>query len=187
VTPLSETLAALDELVREGLVCEIGASNFSAAQLREAASISEREGLAKFVSVQNRYSLLEREIERDVAPLCQELSVGILPYCPLASGLLTGKYRRGQPAPEGTRLAGRGEPADEQTFARIEALERFAAQRGLAPVQVAIGALAAQPAVASVIAGATRPEQVQANAAAAGWTPGEQELAELDRIFPPGG
>jgi aryl-alcohol dehydrogenase-like predicted oxidoreductase len=186
VTPIAETLRALDELVREGLVGEIGASNFSAAQLEEAAEISAREGLAAFVSVQNHYSLLERELEHDVAPVCERLGLGILPYYPLASGLLSGKYRRGQPPPQGTRLAGRGEPADEATFERIERLARFASERGLEPVQVAIGALAAQPAVASVIAGATRPEQVRVNASAASWTPTTAELDELDRIFPPG-
>ncbi len=184
VTPIAETLRALHELVEEGLVTAIGASNFSAAQLEEAAEVAEREGLTPFVSLQNHYSLLEREIEAEVAPVCERLGVGILPYFPLANGLLTGKYRRGEPAPEGTRLHGRGEIADERTFDQIEALVRYAAERDLAPVEVAIGGLAAQPAVASVIAGATKREQVESNARAARWQPSEEDVAALNEIFP---
>ncbi len=184
VTPIGETLRALDELVAAGVVRAIGASNFSAAQLEEAAAVAEREALTPFVSVQNQYSLLEREIEREVIPACERLSLGVLPFFPLARGLLTGKYRRGRPAPEGTRLHGRAEHADAATFDRIEALERYGDERSLTPVQVAIGGLAAQPAVSSVIAGATRPEQVADNARAAEWEPSPEAVAELNAIFP---
>ncbi|HET8673602.1 MAG TPA: aldo/keto reductase, partial [Thermoleophilaceae bacterium] len=138
-----------------------------------------------FVSLQNEYSLLERELEEDIAPLCEQLGVGILPYFPLASGLLTGKYRRGEDAPEGTRLHGRPQLADDATFDRLEAAARFASKRGLELLDVAIAGLAAQPMVASVIAGATKPEQVRRNAQAVErWTPDPGELAELDSIFP---
>jgi aryl-alcohol dehydrogenase-like predicted oxidoreductase len=186
-TPIAETLGALDELVRAGTVAEIGCSNFSAQQLRQAHLASEENGFAHFVSLQNEYSLLKREIERDVVPECERLGVGVIPYFPLASGLLTGKYRRGEPAPAGTRFAHYGdEVGDDATFDKLEALERYARERGLEPVDVAIGGLAAQRAVVSVIAGATKPEQVRANARAAEWQPTPEDLAELDRIFPPG-
>jgi aryl-alcohol dehydrogenase-like predicted oxidoreductase len=184
VTPLEETLGALHELVQEGLVTAIGASNFTAEQLEESAAIVERENLTPLVSVQNHYSLLERGIEREVTPACERLGIGILPFFPLANGLLTGKYRRGQEAPQGTRLHGRGEVADAHTFDQLEALETYARARDLSPVAVAIGGLAAQPAVSSVIAGATKPEQVRANATAATWQPGAEDIAELNRIFP---
>jgi aryl-alcohol dehydrogenase-like predicted oxidoreductase len=182
-TPIGETLAALDELVREGTVGAIGCSNFSAAELEEADRVARERGLARFVTLQNEYSLLEREAEAAVAPACERLGVSILPYFPLKSGLLTGKYRRGEPAPEGTRLAG-GAPGSEEEFEVVEALREFAAARGVEMVDVAIAGLAAQPAVASVIAGATKPEQVRANVAALGWQPSEEDLRELDRIAP---
>jgi aryl-alcohol dehydrogenase-like predicted oxidoreductase len=184
ITPLAETLGALHELVEQGLVRTIGASNFSAAQLDESAAIVERDGLTPWVSVQNHYSLLEREIEHEVTPACERLGIGILPFFPLANGLLTGKYRRGEEAPAGTRLHGRGEVADSHTFDQIEALERYAKARGLSTAAVAIGGLAAQPAVTSVIAGATKPEQVRDNAAAAAWEPSADDIAELNAIFP---
>jgi aryl-alcohol dehydrogenase-like predicted oxidoreductase len=182
ITPVAETLGYMSELVEEGKVGFLGVSNFDAAQLRESHdAVGDR-----LVSLQNEYSLLKREIEAEVAPECERLGVGILPFFPLASGLLTGKYRRGEDAPEGTRLAGRGEVADEQTFDRLEALSRFAQERGIEPLDMAIAGLAAQPAVTSVIAGATKPEQVERNARALDWSPTEDDLAELDRIFPPG-
>jgi aryl-alcohol dehydrogenase-like predicted oxidoreductase len=183
-TPIGETLAALDELVREGLVTAIGCSNFSAEQLEEANRVAREEGLARFVTLQNEYSLLERGIEAEVAPACERLGVSILPYFPLASGLLTGKYRRGERAPEGARLAGRGEVAADEQFDVVEALEEFAAVRDLSILEVAIAGLAAQPAVASVIAGATKPEQIAANVGAIDWTPTESDLEELDRVAP---
>ncbi|HEX6459450.1 MAG TPA: aldo/keto reductase [Thermoleophilaceae bacterium] len=183
-TPIEETLAALDQLVKEGKVREIGCSNFSAAELEEAEAAARENGFTRFVSLQNEYSLLKREIEADVVPKCEELGVGVLPYFPLASGLLTGKYRRGEDAPEGTRLHGRPEVANDETFDRLEAAEEFARARELTLLDVAIAGLAAQPAVASVIAGATKPEQVRANAAALRWEPSQTELEELDSIFP---
>jgi len=183
-TPIEETLDALDELVKEGKVRHIGCSNFSARELEEAEAAAREKGYAHFVSLQNEYSLLKRDIEADVIPQCQRLGVGVLPFFPLASGLLTGKYRRGEDAPAGTRLHGRPEIADDATFDRLEAAQRFAEERGVTLLDVAIAGLAAQPAVASVIAGATKPEQVQANAAALSWQPSEADLEELDRIFP---
>jgi aryl-alcohol dehydrogenase-like predicted oxidoreductase len=184
VTPIAETLEALDELVGEGVVRAIGCSNFSAAELEEADRLSRERGLARFVSLQNEYSLVHREIEAEVAPVCERLGVSILPYYPLARGLLTGKYRRGEAAPEGTRLAGGGQVGSDAQFDVVEALEAYAARRGLTLVDVAIAGLAAQPAVASVIAGATSPEQVRANVAALRWQPSAEDLAELDRIAP---
>jgi aryl-alcohol dehydrogenase-like predicted oxidoreductase len=180
--PIAETLGAMSELVDAGKVLHLGVSNFDAAQLREAhETVGDR-----LVSLQNEYSLLEREIEAEVVPECERLGVGILPYFPLASGKLTGKYRRGEPAPEGTRLHGRDQIADDETFDRIERLVEFARERGLEPIDVAVAGLAAQPMVASVIAGATKPEQVRANAAALRWKPSRDDLAELDGMFPPG-
>jgi aryl-alcohol dehydrogenase-like predicted oxidoreductase len=184
VTPIAETLAALDELVGEGVVGAIGCSNFSVAELEEAERVSRARGLARFATLQNEYSLLERGIEADVAPACERLGVSILPFFPLAKGLLSGKYRRGEPAPDGTRLAGGESPGSEAQFDLIEALERYAAQRGVGLLDVAIAGLAAQPAVGSVIAGATRPEQVAANVAALRWQPSDEDLAELDRAAP---
>jgi aryl-alcohol dehydrogenase-like predicted oxidoreductase len=184
-TPIEETLGALHELVNAGKVRYIGCSNFSARELEEAAGAARENGFTSFVSLQNEYSLLKREVEADVVPLCEQLGVPVLPYFPLGSGLLTGKYRRGQAAPEGTRLHGRPEIADAETWERLEAADRFARERGIDLLDVAVAGLAAQPMVASVIAGATKPEQVRANAAAVlRWTPGEADLAELDSIFP---
>jgi aryl-alcohol dehydrogenase-like predicted oxidoreductase len=172
--PLDETLEAMEALRREGMVRELGVSNFSAEQLRSTPGVA---------SLQNEYSLLRREIERDVIPACEKLGVGVLPYFPLASGLLSGKYRRGEDAPSGTRLAGRERIASDAEWDVIEALERFASERGIELIDVAIGWLVAQPSVTSVIAGATTPEQVRRNAAAAvSWQPSREDLAELDRI-----
>lgn len=174
---IEETLGAMQELVGEGKVRALGVSNFSAEQLEEACRVTP------VASLQNEYSLLRREIERDVIPACERLGVGVLPYFPLASGLLSGKYRRGEEAPEGTRLAGRGPLASDADWDAIEALERFAAARGIELIDVAVGGLAARPAVASVIAGATKPEQVRRNAAAARWQPAAEDLEEIDRIL----
>jgi aryl-alcohol dehydrogenase-like predicted oxidoreductase len=181
-TPIAETLETLDELVRAGTVRTIGASNFSAEQIEEADSVARERDLAPFVAIQNEYSLLVREAEREVLPACERLGLGFVPYFPLASGLLTGKYRRGEAAPAGTRLAGRDEVASDEQFELLEALERFADERGVAMLEVAIGALLGRPVVSSVIAGATKPEQVRANAAAARWTPSADDLAELDSL-----
>ena len=185
--PIADTLGALDALVKAGKVREIGCSNFSVEQLRQAAA-AVRPGAARFVSVQNQYSLLHRDSERDVLPECEREGLAFLPYFPLASGLLTGKYRRGQPAPEGSRLGSGGRPSNmltEENLARVEALIQFAASRGHTILDLAISWLASRPAVASVIAGATLPEQTRANAAAAGWRLTGGELAEIDAIVPP--
>src|SRR4051794_6683219 len=171
MTPIEETLGALDELVRAGTVRAIGCSNFDARQLEEADAAARENGLARFAAVQNEYSLLRREIEREVVPTAQRLGLSIVPYFPLASGLLTGKYRRDAPAPDGSRLAGRDKLASDREWDTIEALAAYADERGVSMLDVAIGGLAAQPAVASVIAGATKPEQVHANARAAEWAP----------------
>ena len=182
VTPIDETLGALGELVDEGKVRCAGCSNFSAEQIEEAERVAREQGLPHFVSVQNEYSLLNREVERDVVPACLRLGLGLIPYFPLASGLLTGKYRRGQPAPEGSRLAGRGQAGSDEELRTVEELDEFARARGVSLLEVAIGGLAAKPAVVSVIAGATRPEQVRTNAAAGRWSPGEEDLRALDAI-----
>jgi aryl-alcohol dehydrogenase-like predicted oxidoreductase len=181
VTPIEDTLGALDEIVKAGKARFVGSSNFSAAEVEAADAVSASRGLVRFATAQNRYSLLDREVESELAPACERLGIGILPYFPLESGLLTGKYRRGEPEPEGTRLSGRLNVSDEQ-WDRIEALEAFGAERGLSLLEVAIGGLAAKPAVASVIAGAMTPEQVRANAAAGRWEPTAEELAALDAI-----
>jgi aryl-alcohol dehydrogenase-like predicted oxidoreductase len=175
-TPIAETLGALDELVAEGKVRWIGCSNFTVAQLDAAEEAARSGGLQRFVSVQNQYSLVERDPEDDVLPACERLGLGFLPYFPLASGLLTGKYSRGEEAAEG-RLAGQ-EIADER-WATLEALQAFAAARGISVLDVAIGALLGQPAVSSVIAGATKPEQVRANVAAGAWEPSADDMEEL--------
>jgi aryl-alcohol dehydrogenase-like predicted oxidoreductase len=184
-TPIEETLAALDELVREGKVRYLGSSNFTGWQVVDADWTARAAGTTPFISAQNEYSLLERDVEDELVPACEHVGVGLLPFFPLASGLLTGKYRRGEPAPEGTRLAGMAERLAGADWDTIEALEAYAAQRGLRPIDVAVGGLAAQPAVASVIAGATRPEQVVDNVRAGLWEPTAEDLAELDQITTP--
>ena len=181
-TPFEETFGALDELVREGKVRYVGHSNLDAAQVEEIDALARERGWARPVSAQNRYSLLHRDAERELLPTCERLGIGVLPYFPLASGLLTGKYRRGQPRPEGTRLATRDEVFTDETFDRLEALEAFAEQRGVSLLSIAIGGLLGQPAIASVIAGATKPEQVRANAAAGEWEPSPDDLAALNAL-----
>jgi aryl-alcohol dehydrogenase-like predicted oxidoreductase len=176
-TPVAETLGALHELVQEGTVRAIGCSNFSAEQLVEADRVATELGTARFEVVQNRYSLLEREDDGDVLPLCRELGISYIPYFPLASGLLTGKYRRGEPAPPGTRLEGR--EIEDERLAGVDALSDFAEKRGHTLLELAVGALASTPGIGSVIAGATRPEQVRANAAAASWRLTGEELELL--------
>ncbi|HZO96754.1 MAG TPA: aldo/keto reductase [Gaiellaceae bacterium] len=185
VTPLEETLGALDELVRAGKVRHVGSSNFTAEQVRDADALARERGFARFVSAQNEYSLLARDAEAELVPALEELGLGLIPYFPLARGLLTGKVRRGQPPPPGTRLAEQGlglrggGPVEESDWDRLEALEAFARERGLSLLDVAIGGLAALPAVGPVIAGATSPEQVRANAAAGAWEPSPEELELL--------
>ncbi len=179
VTPIEETLGALHELVQAGTVRAIGASNFDAEQLRQADRVARENGLTPFTAVQNEYSLLHRQPELEVLPACQELGIGFVPYFPLASGLLTGKYRRGAAGPEGARLSGREQIASEEQWEQVEALSEFADERGVPLTHVAIGALLAQPAVTSVIAGATKPEQIESNIAAASWRPSEADLRAL--------
>ena len=183
VTPVEETLGALEELVQEGTVRAIGSSNFTAQMVEEAHAVAAERGLTPFVSEQSECSWLVRDVEEELLPTCERLGVGFIPYFPLASGLLTGKYRRGEPAPEGTRLHGR--ELDDADLDRVERLEAFAAERGVTLLDVAIGGLAAVPGVASVIAGATKPEQVRANAAAGEWEPSPEELAALRSLPEP--
>lgn len=180
-TPIEETLGALTELVKEGKVRAIGSSNLQAWQVVDADWISRTKGLEAFATAQNEYSLYNRTAETELVPACLALGVGVLPYFPLAYGLLTGKYRRGETAPAGTRLAlsSQAQRLASADWDRIEALESFAASRGISILELAIGGLAAQPAVSSVIAGATKPEQVAANAAAGEWTPTPEDLDEL--------
>ena len=183
VTPIAETLETLDELVRAGAVRAIGASNFSAEQIEEADAVARDRGLTRFTAVQNHYSLLVRDSEPEVLPTCERLGLGFVPFFPLASGLLTGKYRRGSPAPDGTRLAERSQVATDRQFDLVEAIERYASDRGRSITEVAIGALLARRPVSSVIAGATKPEQVRANVAAARWTPDETDMVELEEVL----
>jgi aryl-alcohol dehydrogenase-like predicted oxidoreductase len=175
--PLAETLGALDELVREGKVREIGCSNFSPELIAESEGISAQQQLARFVSVQNEYSLLRRAPEKGVLDACEKYDLGFIPYFPLASGLLTGKYRRGEAPPAGTRLAS-GIPDGD--FDDVERLAAVAGRLGRSLLELAVGGLAAIDGIASVIAGATTPEQVRANAAAGGWRPSP---AELDAVL----
>ena len=179
-TPIAETLGALDELVRAGKVRAIGCSNFSADQLAEAERVAQEQGTARFTVIQNHYSLLQRGDDADVLPLCRELGISYIPYFPLASGLLTGKYRRDEPAPEGTRLAGR--EIEEERFDRVDACTAFAEERGRSLHELAICALASTPGVGSIIAGATKPEQVRANAAAVGWQLEAEDLEALAKL-----
>ena len=182
VTPYDETFGALDDLVKEGKIRYVGHSNLEADEIEQVDELAGERGFARPVSAQNKYSLLERDAERELLPTCERLGLGVLPYFPLASGLLTGKYRRGQSPPEGTRLSGRADALTDEKFDRIEALERYAEDRGLTLLQVAIGGLLGHHPVASVIAGATKPEQMRANVAAAEWEPTEDDLAALDEI-----
>ena len=188
-TPIADTLAALDEQVRAGKVREIGCSNFSAEQLRQA-SAAVAAGAARFVSVQNEYSILHRRPEDEVLAECQSEGLAFIPYYPLARGLLTGKYRRGQPPPAGSRLSHGGAEqyerlATDDNLQAVERLEALAARHGRSLVELAVAWLLARPCVASVIAGATSPEQVRANAEAADWQLGPEELAEVDEVVAP--
>jgi aryl-alcohol dehydrogenase-like predicted oxidoreductase len=185
VTPIEETLSTLTDLVHEGKIGYLGCSNFAGWQVADADWTSRTSGLERFVSVQNRYSLLDRTVEDEVVPACEQYGLGILPFFPLEYGLLTGKYRRGEDAPAGSRAAltpDRRAWLDNADWDRIEALEKYAAERGISVLDVAIAGLAAQPAVASVISGATSGDQVRANTAALRWEPTEADLVELDAI-----
>lgn len=188
ITPIEETLAVLTDLVHEGKIGYLGCSNFSAWQLADADWTARTAGLERFVSIQNQYSLLTRDIEEEVVPAAEHFGVGVLPFFPLEAGLLTGKYRRGQEPPAGSRFAheqGRGQWLENADWDTIEAFEAYAAERDLSPLDVAIAGLAAQPGVSSVISGATSGDQVRANAAALRWEPTEQDLVDLDEITAP--
>ena len=181
-TPVAETLDALGELVAEGKVRYLGHSNFSGWQIAEAACIADRYGKVPFVSAQNHWSLLERAAEAEVVPAALHFGLGVLPYFPLANGLLTGKIRRGHPAQEGTRLAGREGYVTDAKLDIVEGLATWAETHGVSLLTVAVSCLAAQPGCSSVIAGAMSAEQVKANAATADWIPTADELAEVDAI-----
>lgn len=186
-TPIAETIAALDELVAEGKVLHLGLSNVQAWELVDANWTARASDVAPFITVQDEYSLYNRSAEVELTPACVKTGVGILPYFPLAYGLLTGKYHRDQAAPDGSRLAAEGQARRLATadWNRIDELESFAARHGITMLELAIGGLAAQPAVASVIAGVTKPDQVRANVAAGEWRPSADQLAELALIGTP--
>ena len=184
-TPIEETLRALDDLVRQGKVRHIGCSNFSAQQIDEAQAAAAKHKLAAFVASQDEYSLLGRELERSVIPAMQRHSLSLLPYFPLASGLLTGKYKRGAPMPKDARLAyssGHSEFVNDRNWALVERLDAFAAATGHSLLELAFGWLLGKPMVAGVIAGATKPEQVEQNVKASDRRPTPAQLAEIDRI-----
>jgi len=184
-TPIADTLGALDECVRAGKALEIGCSNFTVAQLQEAEAAAAP-GAAHFVSVQNEFSLLRRKAGRDVLPECERAGLAFLPYFPLASGVLTGKYRRGEPPPAGTRLSGvkaNEGPLSDPELATVERLTAFAQRHGRSMVELAIAWIAAHRPVASVIAGATKVDQVRANVAAADWELDEDDMAEVDALL----
>jgi aryl-alcohol dehydrogenase-like predicted oxidoreductase len=185
-TPVEETLSALADLVAEGKIRYVGHCNLAAWQVADAAWAARHFGLAAPISAQNHYSLLEREAEREIGPACARFEISLLPYFPLANGLLTGKYSAGATPPPGTRLASREQLLAEAPWDRIDRLRAFAEQRKLSMVTLALGWLAAQPVVGSVIAGATTPDQVLANAAATQWRPAPWERAAIDEICAPG-
>ena len=184
-TPIEETLSALSDLVHEGKVRYIGNSNFSGWQIADADWTARTTGSVRFVSAQNHYNLIERAAEADVLPACKRFGLGQLPYFPLASGLLTGKYQRGVAAPADGRIAAWHMDAmlSDANFDKVDALSSFAAERGLSLLQVALGGLASRPAIASVIAGATSPEQIAANVEAGLWSPTPDERLALDAIL----
>jgi aryl-alcohol dehydrogenase-like predicted oxidoreductase len=185
-TPIEETLGALDNLVKAGKVRFIGCSNLAAARIEEAQAVAARHGLASFVSCQDEYNLLDRGLEKDRVAVMRKHGLGLLPYFPLASGLLTGKYKTGAPMPADSRLAYSARHAGGLLNARnwrmVEELREFAAGRGRTLLELAMSWLASRPLITSIIAGATKPEQVEQNAAAVGWTLSPAELAEIDRI-----
>jgi aryl-alcohol dehydrogenase-like predicted oxidoreductase len=187
-TPIDETLHALDDLVRDGKIRYIGNSNFKAWQVVEADWVSRTEHITRFISAQNEHSLLQRGPEAELIPACEKYGIGLLPFFPLASGFLTGKYRPDQPAPEGTRLGAANSPMaarilHEGNFDQLVKLEKFAEDRGHSMIELAFSWLASKPIVGSVIAGATKPEQVEQNAKAADWRLTPEEMTEVDEIM----
>lgn len=186
-TPVDETLAALDDLVAEGKVRYIGHSNFAGWQLADAAHSALASGRTPFISAQNHWSLLERDVEREVVPAARHFGVGVLPYFPLANGLLTGKVRKGRDIPANTRLAEprRAGYVTDAKLDKVEALIAWGEEQGVSILEIAIGGLAAQPGCTSVIAGATSADQVKANVAAGSWEPTTEQLLAVDKIVPP--
>lgn len=185
-TPLEETLSALDDLVRAGKVRYIGCSNYDAWRVVQSLWISDRERVARYISVQPEYNLLERDVERELVPACLEFGLGIIPYSPLAGGVLTGKYRPGEPPPEGTR--GYNNPRFEprlrrETLDAVQRLDAWARERGHSVGELALAWLAARPGVSTVIAGTTRPEQVAANARAAEWQLSDDDVQAIDAML----
>jgi len=181
-TPIEETIAALSELVAEGKVRYLGSSNFAGWQVIDADWVARSNGQSAFVSAQNKYSLADRSADTDLVPACEHVGVDLLPFFPLEYGLLTGKYRRGEAAPEGSRLAVQTQRLEAADFNVIEALEAFAAERSISILDVAIGGLVAKPYIGSVIAGATSAEQVMANVKAGEWAPSDDDLSALDDL-----
>ena len=184
VTPIAETLTALHELVLEGKVRYIGHSNFSSWQLAEAVHVADELGVTPFVSAQNLWSLLDRDIERELVPAAEHYGVGVIPYFPLGQGLLTGKVLSRDAIPEGIRLHERSHLVTAERLAQVEALTTLAEKLGRSLLDLAIGGLAARPVTGSVIAGATKPEQVSANVKAGSWMPTDEELAAIDEVVP---
>ncbi len=184
-TPIEETLGALAELVEEGKVRELGNSNFTAVQLHAADAAAEQLGTSRFVSAQNQYNLLDREVEGEVLPVAEQLGIGFLPFFPLANGLFTGKFTRTERPADSRIVRQRPQVADDAPWDAIEAFDAFAAERGIQILEATLGWFLARPGLSSVIAGATRPEQVGQNAAAgSGWRPNADELAAIDGFFP---
>ncbi len=184
-TPIEQTLRVLDELVRQGKVRHIGCSNFSGAQIREAQDTARAKGLTSFVAAQDQYNLLSRKIEGELLPVIESEKLALLPYFPLASGMLTGKYHRGKPLPKGTRLSNprySDRFLNDQNLLIVERLEQFCAARGRTLLELAFGWLLAKPCVASVIAGASTPAQLMQNAGAIGWRLSRDEIVEVNRI-----
>jgi aryl-alcohol dehydrogenase-like predicted oxidoreductase len=179
ITPLEETLTALTELVREGKVRYIASSKLPAWRIVESEWIAKTRGLERFIAAENHYSLLERDAEQEVIPACRQHKIGLLPFWPLANGLLTGKYRRDERPPEGSRLAERLDSVAPETWDMLDRIRSYAEERGLSMLQVAIGGLAAMPSVASVICGATSVEQVRQNIEAAAWVPSADDVQAL--------
>ena len=182
ITPIDETLDAMSDLVTEGKVRYLGSSNLSAWQVADADWVARTAGYHRFVSAQNEYSLYNWSAEDELLPACERFGIGVLPYFPLAYGLLTGKYRRGEAAPAGSRLEAQAKRLENADWGRIEALQAFADARDISLLTLAVGGLAAQPAVGSVICGVTRPEQVVANVEAGLWQPSEHDVADLAEL-----
>jgi aryl-alcohol dehydrogenase-like predicted oxidoreductase len=181
-TPIEETLGALQQEIARGTIRFTGVSNFAAWQVVEAQWAARCAGLAPLTCVEERYNLIERDVEREVTPMCQRYGLSIIPYMPLARGLLTGRYRRGDTPSAGSRLGSTTRAMADGTFDRVEALQAFGAERGISLLQLAIGGLAAQPCVGPVITGATTPAHIAANAEAADWAPSADELEQLNRL-----